>query len=539
MTTNRLQWKASVGLALAMALALMALPAAAPAGSPPGEIATAYYGSSSITWDVATNYTQAIVTVSGDGHRLSRRFTAGDAITFPLLDERGLALPDGAYGYELRLLSGEQSTDGLDGDLGTNRRRELVASGRFEIAGGSVRSLRESEDGGVGSPSAPEAPHHVASATTMTGRLCLGNTDCASGYTPTDSIEIVDSGIPEITFRNDMDNPSRYWEIEATNSSIHFTDVLSGNFNVLTIEEGSPSNSLHIDSEFSLGKVGLGTALPATGLHLAGDTDITLEEPGVATWRVGTQSDVGDVQFELVDDGAGGSVLDILVLENNFATTPSGTGVGIYAGNPDASLHVGSPGLGLGGGDGSAQIMIEETNGTTANRRLLEMRNNGPVTVRYVNTAGLNWNLNALNGGFVTSVAGSGQNEMLLEPDGDLVIAGNLSQGSSREIKQGFSPVDSAEILSLVAGLPLSHWSYRADAQAARHIGPMAEDFHTQFGVGADEQHLSPSDVGGVALAAIQALNDLVAAKEARIVELEQKYDALAAKLEAVTASSP
>ena len=35
----------------------------------------------------------------------------------------------------------------------------------------------------------------------------------------------------------------------------------------------------------------------------------------------------------------------------------------------------------------------------------------------------------------------------------------------------------------------------------------MAEDFHAAFGFGREEKHVSPSDTGGVALAAIQGLN--------------------------------
>ena len=54
--------------------------------------------------------------------------------------------------------------------------------------------------------------------------------------------------------------------------------------------------------------------------------------------------------------------------------------------------------------------------------------------------------------------------------------------------------------------LPISTWNYKTDAPRVRHMGPMAEDFHAVFGLGADEQHISPLDANGVALAAIQGL---------------------------------
>ena len=39
-----------------------------------------------------------------------------------------------------------------------------------------------------------------------------------------------------------------------------------------------------------------------------------------------------------------------------------------------------------------------------------------------------------------------------------------------------------------------------------RHIGPMAQDFHSAFGLGLDNKHITTIDEGGVALAAIQGL---------------------------------
>ena len=48
--------------------------------------------------------------------------------------------------------------------------------------------------------------------------------------------------------------------------------------------------------------------------------------------------------------------------------------------------------------------------------------------------------------------------------------------------------------------------SFRSDPDI-RHIGPVAQDFHAAFGVGADDKHIAAIDRDGVALAAIQALN--------------------------------
>ena len=66
-------------------------------------------------------------------------------------------------------------------------------------------------------------------------------------------------------------------------------------------------------------------------------------------------------------------------------------------------------------------------------------------------------------------------------------------------------------------------------AAAARHIGPMAQDFMATFHVGGSDKLIYPLDENGVALAAIQAL-------EARVRRLERENARLARRLRA---SSP
>jgi hypothetical protein len=58
----------------------------------------------------------------------------------------------------------------------------------------------------------------------------------------------------------------------------------------------------------------------------------------------------------------------------------------------------------------------------------------------------------------------------------------------------------------------------------------MAQDFHAAFGLnGSDDKHISTVDEGGVALAAIQGLNQKLAEKDAQIQNLEKKLDDLQA----------
>ena len=64
------------------------------------------------------------------------------------------------------------------------------------------------------------------------------------------------------------------------------------------------------------------------------------------------------------------------------------------------------------------------------------------------------------------------------------------------------------------------------------HLGPMAQDFHAAFGLGHTPKGISSIDTGGVALAAIKGLNQIVQEKDAEISELKQRLTRLEAQQE-------
>jgi hypothetical protein len=106
------------------------------------------------------------------------------------------------------------------------------------------------------------------------------------------------------------------------------------------------------------------------------------------------------------------------------------------------------------------------------------------------------------------------------------VTATAFNPPSDRNLKENFAPVSPRDVLAKVAALPISHWNFKGDA-ATPHVGPMAQDFHAAFGLGTDDKHIATVDADGVALAAIQGLNQKVEEKEARIRELEKTMDEL------------
>lgn len=104
--------------------------------------------------------------------------------------------------------------------------------------------------------------------------------------------------------------------------------------------------------------------------------------------------------------------------------------------------------------------------------------------------------------------------------------SGSWSQLSDRTSKDNFEPVNAEKVLEKVAKLPISTWSYKAENQDVRHIGPMAQDFYAAFKVGEDNKHIATIDSEGVALAAVQGLNEKLnedmKMKDAEIDQLKQ-----------------
>ena len=100
---------------------------------------------------------------------------------------------------------------------------------------------------------------------------------------------------------------------------------------------------------------------------------------------------------------------------------------------------------------------------------------------------------------------------------------------SDRHAKENFVPVDPRRVLEKVAVLPIAEWNYKSQDARIRHLGPTAQDFRAAFGLGESDTGITTVDADGVALAAIQGLNQKL---EARSQELEAENAELKARLE-------
>lgn len=128
--------------------------------------------------------------------------------------------------------------------------------------------------------------------------------------------------------------------------------------------------------------------------------------------------------------------------------------------------------------------------------------------------------------------SGGGAILMQLDPGG-LYVKGTLLSTSDRNLKENFRPVNPVDVLDKVSRLPISKWNYTFDASTP-HMGPVAQDFYDAFRVGPDDKHIATVDESGVALAAIQGLNQKFEAqrnelesKDAQIKELQTRLDRL------------
>ena len=108
--------------------------------------------------------------------------------------------------------------------------------------------------------------------------------------------------------------------------------------------------------------------------------------------------------------------------------------------------------------------------------------------------------------------------------------SGSWNSLSDRNSKANIVAVDSASILQRLAAMPIQRWNYRTQDASVKHIGPMAQDFAAAFGVGENTTTISAVDADGVALAAIQGLNQKLVEKDREVAALQAEATTLRAE---------
>lgn len=115
---------------------------------------------------------------------------------------------------------------------------------------------------------------------------------------------------------------------------------------------------------------------------------------------------------------------------------------------------------------------------------------------------------------------------------GNILASGTITGSSDRNVKENFEAVDLETVLEKVAAMPIQRWNYIGEDTP--HIGPIAQDFHAAFHVGMNDKTIAMVDADGVALAAIQGLNQKLEQKAKQVSELEQKNRELEERLQRI-----
>src|SRR5262249_30463541 len=158
----------------------------------------------------------------------------------------------------------------------------------------------------------------------------------------------------------------------------------------------------------------------------------------------------------------------------------------------------------------------------TSPREGLEINNNGQALFILKDTSQTpRWAIGTLGTSWVVDNQAHSGTELTLDQNGNLTITGVYSP-SDRNLKKDIVPVHH-EVLEKLAAVPISTWSFKTED--VRHMGPMAQDFAAAFGLGIDDTHVSPMDMAGVSMAAVQALNEVVQEKDKEIAALKSRLD--------------
>ncbi|MBK1790300.1 tail fiber domain-containing protein [Persicirhabdus sediminis] len=515
-----------------------------------------------LSWTTDETWSSATLTVDGEAiFPLVNTYTTGQSINLEVLAQSDQVLPDGDYTWSLVVYTGEQLSRGA-GEA--NSGSSANYSGSFKVVGGAV-SFPIAHTGSFDNDSGmlPRDVIHVDD-TIIQGSLAAGFDSVNGESFGFDTIRLKENNL-RIHFQDTSTSasfPSADWRIVANDSSngganyLAFEDSDAGT-KPFYVAQGAGNNALYVKSG---GNVGFGTSTPIVDLHTAtGNTPtLRLEQNGTSGFASQTWDMAGNEANFFIRDVTNGSKLSFRIRpgapESSIDIHGDGD-VGMGTSSPQAALHVRRT-------NAVASILAESTDANGASVKA-ENSSNGTATISAVNSG-------TGSATVLAEVVGAGQNAVISakssaetwsltsKSDGSLTISsallgdrlsfgqysgstftGNITCQALTELsdetqKTNFVKLDQQEVLEKVLKLPVSEWTYKNDRSQARHIGPMAQGFKAQFDLGDSDTRISSRDMAGVALAAIQGLNQTVEEKDAEIDALKEKSDRMEAQLQAL-----
>jgi len=274
----------------------------------------------------------------------------------------------------------------------------------------------------------------------------------------------------------------------------------------------------------SNGDVGIGTSAPGGDLHVKRpDTEVasiyaTGNSQGAGVFYAGQATNYGG---GFGYDGSGGHGLSGEADRISFFRRDNGTNTEVFSypyndstvlftgeSDPITDIHKGVISL-AGGGTQRLNLNPREIQG---------------------------WHSDGVPG--ILDLNGNGGIVFIGSPGHNVTVRGTFVNFSDRNLKDDFASVDKDAVLEGLLDLPLSTWKYKA-SKDRRHFGPMAQDFHAAFdellNLQSDDTTIAPLDEAGVAFASIQALHGIVAEKDQKIADLEDRLAKIEAGMKQLT----
>jgi hypothetical protein len=309
-----------------------------------------------IRWDVRAPYDGATLIVVGpDGQVTTETFAAGEPLLFSLQDGE---YADGAYQYELR----------LNGLRGEDDQLLPVVAGDFTVQDGAILSggTEEAEEAGLAGAKPLDVVYN--DDLIVESSLCVGF-DCVNGEVfGFDTFRLKENNL-RIHFDDTSTAgafPRNDWRIIANDSAnggasyLAIEDATAGRV-PLRIDAGAPAHALRISST---GRVGIGTSIPLTRLHLRdGDTPaIRLDQDSTLGYPAQIWDVAGNNLNFAVRDVTNGVLLPLRIepgTPNNALTLKANGNVGLGTWAPGFPLEIETNGS-------DAALVADRTDGATA-----------------------------------------------------------------------------------------------------------------------------------------------------------------------------
>ncbi|KAG1648418.1 hypothetical protein GQR58_029846 [Nymphon striatum] len=522
-------------------------------------VAYEYFNGSTLTFDYKGNFSNANIIVSGpNGFKTSTFQKSGEPTinlsentlnSSPTLQTSSSefsganSLEDGSYKYEITVATNKKVkiVDTINNGRGKNNQITAnlseTQSGHFRVKNGSIVT----DQAGIQSNSVL-ADQVILDDLIVDGSTCIGM-DCVNGESfGFDTLRLKENNL-RIKAQDTSASasfPTNDWQITFNDSSNggqnkFSIDDIDGGRTPFTIEAGAPSHSLYVDDG---GRLGLGTSTPTTDIHSkSGNTPtMRLEQDGSSGFASQTWDVAGNEANFFIRDATNGSTLPFRIrpgAPSNALDISANGNVGIGKASASASLHVQRS-------DGTAKLLIEEISPTVSLRNVLKLKNNGSVGFELEDSdLGNAWDFRtATNGGFLVSNIGVAGSKFQINTDGAVFMngtkfhlnsAGNMTvagtstavshiSSSSRSVKKDFANIDETEVMDKIKKLQITQWRYKDEAAKGKHVGPMAEEFYSLFGLGPDEKHVAATDMASIAIIAAKELQ-----KKSDVITAENK----------------